>query len=204
MSSEDRLYFESVLQEELRGVASKFDGVVASKNKLKFKYNKKNVAELFLDYLARVDSYVLAGIVFGGELFEYASKFTPPYKSNLLSDGCFSFISSGEQSKRFSGEFGGAIRAPAPVLAGEVCTHIRLVLEEFYVPQMLAAIVPTDRTISDVVLSPGDYSYPAVLIHCAAKLGGLAGNEVKIKEAMSSKKIVKCKAYDVPLLGGLL
>lgn len=32
MSSEDRLYFESVLQEELRGVASKFDGVVASKN----------------------------------------------------------------------------------------------------------------------------------------------------------------------------
>jgi len=64
MSSEDRLYFESVLQEELRGVASKFDGVVASKNKLKFKYNKKNVAELFLDYLARVDCYVLAGIVF--------------------------------------------------------------------------------------------------------------------------------------------
>jgi hypothetical protein len=69
---------------------------------------------------------------------------------------------------------------------------------------MLAAIVPTDRTISDVVLSPDEYSYPAVLIHCAAKLRGVAGDDVKIKEAMTSKKIVKDKAYDVPLLDGLL
>ncbi|TRO29826.1 MULTISPECIES: hypothetical protein [Pseudomonas] len=204
MSSEDRLYFEAALLKELKIVASKFDGVVATKNKLKFKHNKKNVGELFLDHIARVDSYVLAGMVSGGELFECASKFTPPYRSNLFNDGCFSFISSGEQSKQFSGDFGGAIKTPPPALADEVCSHIRLVLEEFYVPKMLAAIVPADRTISDVVLSPDEYSYPAVLIHCAAKLGGVAGNEVKIKEAMTSKKIVKDKVYDISLLDGLL
>lgn len=48
MSAEDRLYFEAALLKELKIVASKFDGVVAAKNKLKFKCNKKNVAELFL------------------------------------------------------------------------------------------------------------------------------------------------------------
>ncbi|MEW4947782.1 hypothetical protein ACNFB1_26095 [Pseudomonas sp. NY15349] len=204
MSSEERLYFEAVLLEELKVVASKFDGVVASKNKLKFKYKKKNVAELFFDHLARVDSYVLGGMVFGGELIDCMSKFTPPYKSNLFNDACFSFISSGEQNKRFSGDFGGAIKTPVPRLADEVCARIRCVLEEFYVPKILAAIVPVDRTISDIVSSPDEYSYPAVLIHCAVKLNGLAEGEAKIKEAMSSKKIVKDKAYDVPLLAGLL
>ncbi len=43
MSAEDRLYFEAALLKELKIVASKFDGVgvVAAKNKLKFKCNKK-------------------------------------------------------------------------------------------------------------------------------------------------------------------
>lgn len=202
MSAEDRLCFEAALLKELKIVASKFDGVVAAKNKLKFKYNKGSVAELFFDHIARVDSYVLAGFVSGGELFECASKFTPPYRSNLFNEGCFSFISSGEQSKRFSGDFGGAIKTPAPALVEEVCSHIRLALEEFYVPKMIAAIVPTDRIIGDVVSSPDVYSYPAVLLHCAVKFCGVAVNEVAIKEAMTSKKIIKDKAYDSSLLEG--
>ncbi|MFK3820122.1 hypothetical protein ACI2KG_26610 [Pseudomonas sp. NPDC089407] len=200
MSSDDWLHFESELLKELKNVASQYEGVMASKNKLKFKYNKKFVAEIFLDHLARIDSYVLCGMVYGGEIHECACGFAPPYKSNLLNEGSFSFISSGEQSKRFSGDFGGAIKTPLPDEVGKVCAHIRSVLEEFYIPKVLACIRPANRTISDVLSAPDQYAYPAVFIHCAAKIGGVGGAKDQINEAVNSKKIIKNKSYDTPLL----
>ena len=200
MSSDNRLHFEAELLKELKAVASNFEGVSASKNKLKFKYNKKYVAEIFLDHLARIDSYVLCGMVYGGEIYECSLSYAPPYKSNLFNEGCFSFISSGEQNKRFSGDLGGAIKTPSPTTARGVCTHIRTVLEEFYVPKILACIKPAGRTISDVVSTPDQYAYPAVFIHCAAKIGGAGETKGQIEEALKSKKIVKDKSYDAPLL----
>jgi hypothetical protein len=204
MNSDNRVFFESELLKELKVVAAKFEGVVASKNKLKFKHEKKVVAELFFEHLARVDSYVLGGMVYGGKIFEYVSSFTPPYKSNLFNDGCFSFISSGENNRRFSGDSGGAIKTPGPNAIGEVCAHIGLVLEEFYVPRVLACILPAKRTINDVLSSPDEYSYPAVVIHCAAALGGASVDKSQVEEAVRSKKVVKNKEYDIPLLTGLL
>lgn len=200
MSSDNRLLFESELLKMLKKVAEQFDGVTASKNKLKFKYKKRFVAELFLDHLARVDSYVLVGMVYGGEIFECASHFAPPYKSNLFSHCCFSFISSGEKTKRFSGDFGGAIKTPSPDLVVDVCAHIRSVLEEWYIPKMLACIVPAQRTIRDVLSSPDEYAYPAVFIHCAAACDTSFNDEELLNQALKSPKIVKIKDYDVPLL----
>ena len=202
MSAEDRAFFESELLKELKLVAAKFKGVTASKNRLKFKYNKEFVAELALEHLSKVDSYVLLGMVSGGEIYECASNFTPPYKSNLFNGFCFSFISSGEKNKVFSGSLDGAIKTPAPDLVGQVCAHIRGVLENFYVPKVLACIVPSDRTIKDVLSSPESYAYPAVFIHCAAVLG--KGAEFTgLDEAKKSKQIVKSKEYDIPLLSDL-
>lgn len=40
MNSESRLHFESELLKELNNIASRFESVVASRNKLKFGYNK--------------------------------------------------------------------------------------------------------------------------------------------------------------------
>ncbi|MEN4829800.1 hypothetical protein ABEH27_25240 [Pseudomonas sp. P39-UII1] len=203
MSTDDRVIFELELLGVLKLAASKFDGVTASKNKLKFKYNKKNVAELFFEHLSRADSYILGGIVYGGAIFECSSKFTPPYKSNLFNESCFSFISSGEQDKKFSGNLGGAIKTPAPNAVGEVCAHIQAVLEDFYIPKIQACISPTDRTIADVLSSPDDYAYPAVFIHCAASLSW-GERLVDLSEALKSKKIVKNKDYDIPLLTSLI
>ncbi|GLO51825.1 hypothetical protein PPUN110474_32260 [Pseudomonas putida] len=200
MNSESRLHFESELLKELNNVASRFESVVASRNKLKFGYNKKYVAEIFFDHIACIDSYVLCGMVYGGEIQECASIFEPPYKSNLFNKGCFSFVSSGEQSKLFSGDFGGAIKTPTPGMVGEVCAHIRSVLEDFYIPKILACIKPEKRTISDVLSSPDQYAYPAVFIHCAAKLGSAGETRDQIEKAMKSRSIVKDKSYDTPLL----
>ncbi|PVZ40655.1 hypothetical protein [Pseudomonas sp. CC120222-01a] len=202
MSADNRVLFESELLKELKLVASKFEGVTASKNKLKFKYNKKFVAELVFEHLSRVDSYVLVGMVSGGEIFECSSNFTPPYKSNLFNEFCFSFISSSEQNKVFSGSLDGAIKTPSPDSVGQVCAHIKSVLEEFYIPRMLACIVPSERTIKDVLSSPESYAYPAVFIHCAAVLGK-NGRLTDLSEAVNSKKIVKNKDYDIPLLSNL-
>lgn len=203
MSPDDRDIFELELLRVLKLAASKFDGVTASKNKLKFKYNKKNVAELFFEHLSRVDSYILGGMVYGGAIFECSSKFAPPYKSNLFNESCFSFISSGEQDKKLSGNLGGAIKTPAPNVVGEVCAHIQAVLEDFYIPKILACISPTNRTITDVLSSPDDYAYPAVFIHCAASLSR-GERLVDLSEALKSKKIVKNKDYDIPLLISLI
>ncbi|MFJ4445223.1 hypothetical protein ACIPZ8_24460 [Pseudomonas sp. NPDC089422] len=203
MSSENRLHFESELLKVLKIVASQFDGVVASKNKLKFKFNKKYVAEIFLDHLARIDSYVLCGMVYGGEIHECALSFAPPYKSNLFNESSFSFISSGENNKRFGDGLSGAIKTPLPDVAGEVCAHIRSVLEEFYVPKILACIKPGSRTINDVLSAPDQYAYPAVFIHCAAKIGGVGEAIGLINNAVTSKQIIKDKSYDIQLLVGI-
>ncbi|KIY37541.1 hypothetical protein TZ03_27280 [Pseudomonas sp. 10-1B] len=204
MSFENRLHFEAELLKELKFVASHFEGVVASKNKLKFKHGKKFVAELFFDHLSRIDSYVLGGMVYGGKIHEYVSSYTPPYKNNLFNEASFSFMSSGEQNKRFSGDLGGAIKTPSSNSVVEVCLHIRSVLEEFYVSKILACIIPAKRTISDVVSSPNEYAYPAVFIHCAVKLSEVPQDKEQIEAAMKSKKIVKDRSYDVPLLEELL
>jgi hypothetical protein len=204
MISEHRLYFEAELLKSLKSIASNFEGVVASKNKLKFKYKKKYVAEIFLDHLARVDSYVLCGMVYGGEIYECTLGFTPPYRSNLFNDGCLSFISSGEGTKRFSGDLGGAITTPSPPAAAEICIHIRAVLEDFYIPKILSCITPTERTVNDVITAPEQYAYPAVFIHCAVRIGGLYTARHEIEKALMSKKIVKDKSYDTSLLLDIL
>lgn len=134
------MHFESELLKELNNIASRFESVVASRNKLKFGYNKKYVAETFFDHIACIDSYVLCGMVYGGEIQECALIFEPPYKSNLFNKGCFSFVSSGEQSKLFSGDFGGAIKTPTPGMVGEVCAHIRSVLEDSIFRKFLLAL----------------------------------------------------------------
>ncbi|MNH46690.1 hypothetical protein D3C73_1610100 [compost metagenome] len=77
-------------------------------------------------------------------------------------------------------------------------------MEEFYVPRVLACILPAKRTINDVLSSPDEYSYPAVFIHCAAALGGASVDKSQVEEAVRSKKVVKNKEYDIPLLTGLL
>lgn len=47
MSNDNRFLFESELLKILKLVAAKFDGVAASKNKLKFMYNKKMLPSFF-------------------------------------------------------------------------------------------------------------------------------------------------------------
>lgn len=189
MSSENRVNFETELLKELKAIAFQFEGVVASKNKLKFKHNKKFVAELFLEHLARVDSYVLGGIVYGGEIFDCVSDFNPPYKSNLFNEGCFSFISSGEHTKRFGSNFGGLVKTPDLASAKETCMYISQVLREFYIPKILACITPAKRTISDVLDAPDSYAYPAVFIHCAEKLGAEFTDKAQRDSAIKSKKL---------------
>lgn len=195
-----RAIFEAALLCELKEIAANHPGMVASRNKLKIKQEKKVVAELFFDHLARVDSYVLGGMVYGGPIFNCASDFEPPYKSNLYNKGCFSFVTSGENSKRFSGGLCGVIKTPPPDLAGQVCDHIRSVLEEFYIPRMLGCIVPSERTIPDALMSPDDYAYPAVFIHCAMALNPKIASADILNEVISSKKVVKNEDYDLPLL----
>lgn len=203
MTSENRVDFEYELLKELTTIALQFEGVAASKNKLKFKYNKKVVAELFLEHLARVDSYVLGGIVYGGAIFECASGFNPPYKSNLFNEGCFSFISSGEQVKRFGNAPGGSVKTPDLASAKETCAHIGQVLKEFYIPKVLACITPTKQTIGDVLDSPDNYAYPAVFIHCAAKLGAEFTDKAQYDNVINSRKIIKDKSFDEPLISVL-
>ena len=62
-------------------------------------------------------------------------------------------------------------------------------------------IIPSDRTIDDVLYAPTDYAYPAVFIHCAItcdpailKPGGLA-------LLRAHKKIIKNKIFDLALPG---
>ncbi|MFQ6572330.1 hypothetical protein [Pseudomonas sp. UM16] len=185
---------------KLKEVSASFPGVIASRNKLKFKYEKKVVAELVFEHLARVDAYVLVGLVYGGSLFDCASHYTPPYKSNLFGGAGFSFTTSGDRGKIFSGDFGGAIKTPDSVSLRSVCDHIGSVLEDFYIPMVLGCIAPTGRTIRDVLSAPDNYAYPAVFVHCAMSLCPGLVSEQELSEVLSCKEIVKNKGYDLPLL----
>ncbi|MBA1190298.1 hypothetical protein G7Z99_14770 [Pseudomonas entomophila] len=204
MTANNRLQFEAELLKELKLISSMLNGVVATKNKLKFKHNKKYVAELYFTHIQRSDAYILGGRVYGGDLYECMLNHTPPYKSNLFQDACFSFVTSGEQGRKFSGNMMGAIETPSPEKVGDVCGHIKSVLEKFYIPKILSCITPTEQTVDEVLMSPDNYAYPAVFISCAASLGSSFDYGEKIKKSIDSKRIIKNKSYDVPLLSGFL
>lgn len=204
MSSENRLYFEAELFKELKALASEFDAITATKNKLKFKHKKKYVADIYLDHIGRADCYILAGSVYGGDLYECMSSYEPPYRSNLLHNACFSFISSGEKGRPFSGNMSGAIATPAPNRVGEVCDQIKSALKSFYIPKIFSCITPTEQTVDEVLLSPDDYAYPAVFISCAASLGSSFDYSKQIRKAINCKGVIKNKSYDAPLLSGFL
>jgi hypothetical protein len=204
MTADNRLHFETELLKELKLISSRLNGVVATKNKLKFKHKQKYVAELYFTHIQRSDAYILGGRVYGGDLYECMLNYTPPYKSNLFQDACFSFITSGEQGRIFSGNMMGAIETPSPEKAGGVCEHIESVLEKIYIPKILSCITPTEQTVEEVLLSPDNYAYPAVFISCAASLGGSYDYSKQIKKSINSKRIIKNKSYDIPLLSDFI
>lgn len=200
MSKEDRDYFERALLKELKGLQCNDLALSVLKGTLKFRWDKKVVAELDFQYLVKSRAYVLLGRVFGGPIYECASNIEPPYRSNLASAACFSFTTSGRQDKKFSPEIYGSIRLPSPDTAEAVCKHIRNVLENRYVPMIVGCVLGNERTLDDVIASPTDYAYPAVFIHCA-----IACNPHLLKPGMlqalkSNKKIIKNKTFDLGLL----
>lgn len=201
MSREHRIYFEEELQNELKHIGCHALAVTAVKRGLKFRFEKKLVAELSLQYLVKAHAFVLLGHVFGGPLFDSLSKIEMPYKSNLGSDACFSFTTSGREDKKFSPDIYGAIAVPRPEQASEVSEHIRRVLEEYYIPVVVGCILPSERTIEDVLYSPRDYSYPAAFIHFALTSNPSLYHDGIREKLRTNKKIIKNKAFDFALLG---
>lgn len=204
MGSENRLYFEAELLKKLKALATEFDGITATKNTLKFKHKKKYVANLYMDHIGRADCYVLAGSVYGGDLYECMLHHEPPYKSNLFHDACFSFISSGEKGRSFSGSMSGSISTPPPGRVEDICIHIVSALRNSYIPKIFSCITPTAQTVEGVLSSPSDYAYPAVFISCAASLGSSFDYREHINKAIVSGRIIKNKSYDIPLLSEFL
>lgn len=201
MSKENRIHFEEALQKELKYIECKALVVTVVKRGLKFRFEKKLVAELHFQYLMKAHAFTLLGWVFGGPVFDAMSKIDMPYKSNLGSDACFSFTTSGRQDKKFSPSIYGEIAVPRPEHANDVCKHIRRALEQYYIPLIVGCILPGERTISDVIDSPRDYSYPAAFIHCAIACNpSIVKDDVK-ETLRSNKKIIKNKIFDYELLG---
>lgn len=199
-SKENRAFFESELLKELKTLT--FDGLTlrASKSALKFCWNKELVAELDFQHLAKSGAYVLLGRVFGGPIFECAASITPPYRSNLASNACFSFTTSGRQDKKFSQNVYGSIDMPKPDAAPAVSKHIRQALEAYYVPMIAGCIIPSDRTVDDVLYAPTDYAYPAVFVHYAIACNPAILRPGQLELVKAKKHIVKNKAFDLALL----
>ncbi|MBC3951532.1 hypothetical protein [Pseudomonas folii] len=200
MGKENRIFFEAELQKELKLIECEDLVVKAVKRGLKFRFEKKLVAELHFQYLMKGHSFTLLGWVFGGPIFERLSKIEMPYKSNLGSEACFSFITSGRQDKKFSPSIYGDIAVPRPEQASDVCKHIRNRLEEYYIPMVVGCVFPKERTIDDVLYSPRDYSYPAAFIHCAVACDPSILKDGMKEKLKSNKKIIKNKAFDLKLL----
>jgi hypothetical protein len=203
MSKEERTYFENELLARLKSLEWPGLTLTTVKKGLKFRLGKELVAQLDFQYLVKAQAYTLLGRVFGGPIFECCSKIVPPYRSNLGSDACFSFTTSGRQDKRFSTNVYGTISAPEIEEVGAVCSHIRAALENYYIPLVAGCILPSQRTIEDVLASPTDYAYPALFIRCAVAFKPEIISKEKLKEVMSNKKIVKNKDFDLSLLSVL-
>jgi hypothetical protein len=200
MSKENRAIFERALLGEIKQITCAGLALSASKNALKFRLNKQLVAELDFQHLAKSGAYVLLGRVIGGPIFECASRIRPPYRSNLASDACFSFTTSGRQDKKFSQNVYGSIDMPKPDAALAVSKHIRRALEDYYVPMIAGCIIPSDRTIEDVLYEPTDYAYPAVFVHCAITCDPSILKPGVMARLKTRKRMIKNKTFDLELL----
>lgn len=201
MTGENSVQFEGMLQQELKQITCNEVVVSAVKRGLKFRFEKQWVAELSFQYLMKSHSFVLLGRVFGGPIFEGMANLEMPYKSNLMSDACLSFTTSGRQDKKFASSLYGDIAVPRPEQAKDVCMQIRRALEAYYVPLIVGCIVPGERTIEDVIYTPTDYAYPAAFIHSAVMCNPSLLNDALKATLKTHRKIIKHKAFDFALLG---
>ncbi|SDI64325.1 hypothetical protein SAMN05216588_1219 [Pseudomonas flavescens] len=200
MSKEDRIHFEATLQKELNDIKCAALEVRAVKRGLKFRLDKKVVAELHFQYLVKSHAFTLIGFVSGGPIFDGVSKMDIPYQSNLGSESCFSFTTSGRQDKKLGPRIDGRVDIPQPEKASDICRHIRHVLEDYYIPLLIGCILPGERTVDDVVHSPTDYAYPAVFIHCALAYNPSILKDGMLEKIRANKYIIKNKTFDLALL----
>lgn len=197
----DRIHFEETLQQVLKKIECEHLAITAVKRGLKLRFEKKLVAELDFQYLTKAHAFTLHGRVVGGPLHEAMSKIEAPYRSNLFCDAVLSFTTSGRQDKKPGFDIYGKVDVPRPEHASETCEAIRHALETHYIPWLVGCVLPSERTLSDVIASPTDYAYPAVFIHCATTCNPSLLNDALRQRLKFCKKIIKNKAFDFPLLG---
>lgn len=75
--------------------------------------------------------------------------------------------------------------------------------ESHYIPLMAGCILPSSRTIDDVLATPTDYAYPALFIHCAVAYNSEIISSENLEKVKLNKKIIKNKDFDLGLLSGL-
>ncbi len=61
-------------------------------------------------------------------------------------------------------------------------------------------IIPSDRTIDDVLNAPTDYAYPAVFVHCAIACDPSILKPGVMAQVKTRKKMIKNKTFDLDLL----
>ena len=204
MFADDKLAFQTALNSMLKTLKCSALPMSASKFHLKFRLNKVVVAELYFLYSINSRAYYLSGMVTGGPVFERMQGINAPYRSNLNAGnpGCFSFCTSGRQDKKFSPRIDGVIPIPPASATAQVCEHIKGVLENHYIPLITGCIFPDESTLAHVLEAPGDYSYPAVFVHCAAACNPDLLASGLMETLRTRRAIVKNKASDLALLQG--
>ncbi|WP_440830445.1 hypothetical protein ACTABV_20040 [Pseudomonas fragariae (ex Marin et al. 2024)] len=210
MSLENRKIFENELLKELKAISTSKSistdkiKILASKNKLKFKFEKAYVAELYLEHLTNANGYYLGWHVFGGPIYECTANFIAPYKSNLLNKACSSYTTLKIEDKKLTLVSGGVLKTPTPEDAVAISKHIRQIIEEDYIPKIAGCIIASERTIQDVNDAPSIYAYPAIFIHCAIMQNPKIPKKDLLKKILSNKKIIKDNNFDLELLESYL
>ncbi|RMP07578.1 hypothetical protein ALQ08_02633 [Pseudomonas syringae pv. delphinii] len=206
MTIENRKFFENELLKELKSINfSKSTGtekisISVSKKKIKLKFEKEFIAELYMEHLTNANGYYLGWHVYGGPIFDCTTNLTAPYNSNLLNKACCSFTTLKIEDKKLTLVSGGVLKTPSPEDAIAISKHIRQIIEEDYLPKIVGCIIASERTIQDVIDTPSIYAYPAIFIHCAIMQNPKIAKKELLEKVFSNKKIIKDKNFDLELL----
>jgi hypothetical protein len=190
----------------LNDIESK-NNIKATKKSIKFtssKYDGTN-GEILFDYLAGSKAYYFGMMFSSLEFPRFLKEFPPPYASNHPSDLGYDFSMNTLMEKRgeFARQDGKILLANNLEQISNSIEHIKICLNNFYIPMAERFTDFSPELINDIVKNPSYYSYPLPLIVFCLKNNSL-GRDMINEVGNLGKEIIKNKAFDQTLIDRVL
>lgn len=193
MSEELKIVFHESLLASLSNVNSQL--VMLKKVKSGFKISsltsKKQVGEIYFEYLRNAGGVYVGCHVDGGRMHEALAQVCVGWKSNLLNSSCLYFNSLSEKRHEFSGSVGGVVTLYSGMDVQKTTQEIANRVMQFHLKKIENLVSVSPALIDDVQQNPDHYSHPIAIAAICCQSLAIPDRDAIIEKMVADKRFGK-------------